>query len=276
VLIEIGNEVDHVAFPHKIIRAPRCHELIELAQRRSVGKLKTPAGRFLVSASLLQPRSIAANVVAAADFLLPHGNNVNGPESRDQPSPDGIRLQLVLMRSSFGYRGQPIFYNEDDHFDFDKPENHMLAALEGYAGWGFFDYRRPREKFEDGFQSLPVDWSIGSQARLFRVAQGGNGSMSVVRVARIPACGERPFKEGRHWGWPRGPLMLPEQNWRVAAETPKSQSMTDTPRRRNPAPNTTAHLRHATANLRGHGREFGAASVARSHTWERPSREIPR
>lgn len=162
VLIEIGNEVDHTVFPHALIRAPRCHELIELAQRRSEGKLDTPAGRLLVSASLLQPREIAANVVAAADFLLPHGNHVNGPEGREQPSPDGIRLQLVLTRASSGYRGQPIFYNEDDHFDFEKPENHMLAALEGYAGWGFFDYRMSREKFEDGYQSLPVDWSISS------------------------------------------------------------------------------------------------------------------
>lgn len=162
VLVEIGNEVDHTVFSHDLIRAPRCHELIELAQKRSEGKLETPAKRLLVSASLLQPRDIANNVVAAADFLLPHGNHVNGPDGRDQPSPDGIRLQLVLTRACAGYRGQPILYNEDDHFDFDKPENHMLAALEGYAAWGFFDYRRSRERFEDGYQSLPVDWAINS------------------------------------------------------------------------------------------------------------------
>jgi hypothetical protein len=162
VLVEIGNEVDWTVFHHDAIRAHRCHELITLVQRRSEGRLDTPAGRLLVSASLLQPRDIAANVVAAADFLLPHGNHVNGPAGREQPSPDGIRLQLLLTRGSPGYRGQPVFYNEDDHFDFDKPENHMLAALEGYAGWGYFDYRMSREKFDDGYQSLPVNWGISS------------------------------------------------------------------------------------------------------------------
>jgi hypothetical protein len=30
------------------------------------------------------------------------------------------------------------------------------------ASRGFFDYRMNRERFEDGFQSLPVDWTISS------------------------------------------------------------------------------------------------------------------
>ena len=79
-----------------------------------------------------------------------------------QPAPHGIRLQLANWRAGKGYRGQPLVYNEDDHFDFDKADNHFVAAVEGGASWGFFDYRRSREKFEDGFQSLPVDWTISS------------------------------------------------------------------------------------------------------------------
>jgi hypothetical protein len=165
VLIEVGNEIDWPVFHHPIIQAPRCPELMERVKERSDGRLKTPAGRLLVSASLLDPRQIAHNVVGASDFLLPHGNHVNGPQGREQQSPDGIRLQLALLRSSSGYRGQPILYNEDDHFDFEKNENHMLAALEGYAGWGLFDYRKTREKFQDGFQSLPVDWTISSERK---------------------------------------------------------------------------------------------------------------
>jgi hypothetical protein len=41
-------------------------------------------------------------------------------------------------------------FNEDDHFDFDKPVNNMLAAIGWYASWGYFDpgesnySRRPR------------------------------------------------------------------------------------------------------------------------------------
>jgi len=38
----------------------------------------------------------------------------------------------------------------------------MIAAIGEGASWGFFDYRSTRESFADGFQSLPVDWSISS------------------------------------------------------------------------------------------------------------------
>lgn len=180
VLLEIGNEVDHhPVHHHPIIEAPRCHELIQRAQARSEGRLETPAGRLLVGASLLNPRTEAHNVIGASDFLLPHGNHVNGPRGREFSNPDGIRLQLMRMRASPAYRGQPIFYNEDDHFDFDLSDYHLLAAVEGYAGWGYFDYRMSRERLEDGFQSLPVDWSIGSKrkraffGKLKEITRGG-------------------------------------------------------------------------------------------------------
>ena len=159
VLIEIGNEVDlENVWAHPIIAAPRCHELIELAQKRGNGKL-------LVSTSLIGIDAPPAATVAAADFLLPHGNRVHGPDGHFQPSPHGIRLQLARWRASPAYRGQPIVYNEDDHFEFDKPDNHFVAAVEGGASWGFFDYRMSRERFEDGFQSLPVDWTISSKRK---------------------------------------------------------------------------------------------------------------
>ena len=143
VLIEIGNEVDlENVWAHPIIAAERCHELIELAQKRSGGGL-------LVSTSLIGIEAPPAATLAAADFLLPHG----------------IRLQVAQWRASPAYRGQPIVYNEDDHFEFDKPDNHLVAAVEGGASWGYFDYRMSRERFEDGFQSLPVDWTISSKRK---------------------------------------------------------------------------------------------------------------
>ena len=159
MLVEIGNEVDlENVWAHPIIAAPRCHELIELAQKRGNGKL-------LVSTSLIGIDAPPAATVAAADFLLPHGNRVHGPDGHFQPSPHGIRLQLARWRASPAYRGQPIVYNEDDHFEFDKPDNHLVAAVDGGASWGFFDYRMSRERFEDGFQSLPVDWTISSKRK---------------------------------------------------------------------------------------------------------------
>lgn len=182
VLLEIGNEVDNPVFHHRIVEAPRCHELIVRAQQRSAGKLDTPAGRLLVGASLLKPRTEAHNIIGASDFLLPHGNHVNGMLGREQSNPDGIRLQLMRLRQSPAYRGQPVLYNEDDHYDFDAPDNHMLAAIEGGAGWGFFDYRRSRERLEEGFQSLPVDWSISSERKraFFRALREASGATGPV------------------------------------------------------------------------------------------------
>jgi hypothetical protein len=154
VLLEIGNEVDLPYFAHEVIGAARCHELITLAQQRSAGRLDTPAKRLLVGTSLVGPAAPPDNILACADILLPHGNRIH--------TPDGIRLHVLRTRTSPAYRGQPIAFNEDDHYDFESPDNNMLAAVDSFAGWGFFDYRRIRERFEDGFQSLPVDWSIRS------------------------------------------------------------------------------------------------------------------
>jgi len=156
VLLEIGNEVDlKGVWAHDIIAAGRCHELITLARQRS-------QNRLLVSTSIIAREAPPSAILAAADFLLPHGNGIYGPDGPMQPSPHGIRLQVKNWRAGAGYRGQPIVYNEDDHFEFDKPDNHFVAAVESGASWGFFDYRRIRERFEDGFQSLPVDWTISS------------------------------------------------------------------------------------------------------------------
>jgi hypothetical protein len=53
-------------------------------------------------------------------------------------------------------------FNEDDHYDFDRPDNNLIAALDRRASWGYFDFRRKGESFAEGYQSVPVDWSIGA------------------------------------------------------------------------------------------------------------------
>lgn len=154
VLVEIANEVDVPRYSHAILKVARNHELIALVQRRSAKKLPTPAGRLLVSTSMRGGSLPTAEIIEAADFLLLHGNHVEGPAQ--------IRQMVRDCRAAPAYRGQPILFNEDDHFDFEAPDNHMLAAIGEYAGWGFFDYRMAGEGFQDGFQSVPVDWSINS------------------------------------------------------------------------------------------------------------------
>jgi hypothetical protein len=65
-------------------------------------------------------------------------------------------------RQVAGYRPMPILFNEDDHFDFDRPRNNFVSALSQYASWGYFDYRMSGEGFDDGYQSVPVNWGISS------------------------------------------------------------------------------------------------------------------
>jgi hypothetical protein len=117
----------------------------------------SPARRLRVSASTRGNALPPDNIVTAADFLLLHGNGV--------PGPDRIREMVRLCRASPAYSGQPILFNEDDHFDFDQPDNHFVAALDEYASWGYFDYRMKGEGFHEGYQSVPVDWSTSSERK---------------------------------------------------------------------------------------------------------------
>lgn len=156
VLIEVSNECN-VGNYMDVIKPKRAHELIERVKQRSVGRVDSPAKRLLVSTSYGGGAIPDDNVIAAADFVLLHGNGVKDP--------DRIRRMVDDVRKSKAYRGQPILFNEDDHFDFDKPDNNMLAAVSRYAGWGYFDYRMEKEGFEQGYQSVPVDWGINSDRK---------------------------------------------------------------------------------------------------------------
>jgi hypothetical protein len=67
-----------------------------------------------------------------------------------------------LTRQVEGYHPVPILFNEDDHYAFEQPNNNLAAAVGAYASWGYFDYRFPGEGFDEGYQSVPVDWGISS------------------------------------------------------------------------------------------------------------------
>lgn len=148
VLIEINNECN-VRYDHPILRPDRVHELIERVQKTS-----RDGRRLLVSTSYGGGTIPGENVVRTADFLLIHGNGVSDPAK--------IAEMVRRTRSVPGYSPKPILFNEDDHFDFDRPVNNFTAALGEYASWGYFDFRQKGESFDAGYQSVPVDWSIDS------------------------------------------------------------------------------------------------------------------
>jgi hypothetical protein len=151
VLVEINNECN-VRYDHAILRPDRVHELIDRVKGRTKG------GRRLLAGTSYGGGTIPTeSVVRASDFLLIHGNG--------QDQPGKIVDQVRRTRQVPGYRPMPVLFNEDDHFDFDKPSNNFIAAVSEYASWGFFDFRRQGEGFDEGYQSPPVNWGLSSDRK---------------------------------------------------------------------------------------------------------------
>ena len=152
VLIEVNNECDVKAYDHDILKPERVHELIN-----RVKNIQKNGYRYLVSTSYGGGSIPTPNVVKASDFILIHGNGVGNPAR--------ITQMVAETKAVEGYQPMPIVFNEDDHYDFDKEKNNMTAAVKAYASWGYFDFRRDGDPFEEGFQSVPVDWRISTERK---------------------------------------------------------------------------------------------------------------
>lgn len=149
VLIEVNNECN-VRYDHAILQPPRVHELIERVKtHRREGR------RLLVGTSYGGGTVPGENVVRASDFLLLHGNGVSDPHR--------IAQMVRQARQVPGYRPMPILFNEDDHFDFDRPLCNMTAAIGEYCSWGYFD--PGANNYVDGYQSPPVNWGLNTERK---------------------------------------------------------------------------------------------------------------
>lgn len=163
VLIEIANETNVPAYDHEILKPQRIHELIE-----AVKGMNRDGRRLLVGTSYGGNAIPKPNVVKSSDFLLVHGNGVKDPKR--------IAEMVRQTREVEGYRPMPILFNEDDHFDFDKPENNMAAAISEYASWGYFD--PGASDYSDGYQCPPVKWGLNTDRKkgFFRLLREVTGS----------------------------------------------------------------------------------------------------
>jgi hypothetical protein len=149
VIVEINNECDQ-HYVNEILQPQRVHELISRVQ-------KTERGGFHLLASTSYSGPLPKeNVVTNADFILVHGNVIKQPQ-RITDSVGKIRAMCE--------KPKPILFNEDDNYNFDQPTNNFVAAVGEHASWGFFDYRRKGESFNEGFQSVPADWTIDSKRK---------------------------------------------------------------------------------------------------------------
>ena len=151
VIVEINNECN-ILYDHPILQPERVHELIE-----RVKNIEVNGHRLLVSTSYGGGTLPKSNVVESSDFILLHGNGMHDPAK--------IKQFVDATRNVEGYNPKPIVFNEDDHYDFDKESNNFAEAIKSYASWGYFDFRKDGESFENGYQSVPVDWTISSERK---------------------------------------------------------------------------------------------------------------
>ena len=144
VLVEIANEIDHDGFDHDILSPSRVGELFHRVQIRS-------AGRLAVSTSFLGRSSPPSTVIRDADYVLIHSNN---------ESPAELRSKVESIRDKPAYRAdpKPIVVNEDG-VDLRK----LDAAMAVKASWGYYD--KGLNNYRDGFQAVPVNWSINTSRK---------------------------------------------------------------------------------------------------------------
>lgn len=159
VIIEINNECDindvaqlqgHVAYVHTNLMHTGVHESIQQVKDIEVG-----GRRLLVGTSFRGDAIPTDNVVAISDFILVHGNGVDEHKRLEE------MVNIVKIKEC--YKGQPILFNEDDHFEFEKDYNHMIAAIKNGASWGYFD--PGVSNYCDGYQCPPVNWGINTELK---------------------------------------------------------------------------------------------------------------
>jgi hypothetical protein len=156
IIIEVCNETTETGYQHASLQPAGMPGLLRHLRGISREGWTYPVG-VSFSGGVVPP----SEIVAVSDVLFIHGNNRRGTET----TPARIREMIAETRALPDFRPMPVVINEDDHYAFDQPDNNFIAATENRVSWGFFDFRRPGEPFADGFQSVPVDWTISSKRK---------------------------------------------------------------------------------------------------------------
>ncbi len=178
VIVEINNECN-IAYDHAILGCNRVHELIE-----RVGNIERDGQSLLVSTSLGGGSVPPANIVAASDYVLLHGNGVRDPER--------VVEMIRDVRAMDAFSPMPVVFNEDDQpwrveeQGWGEDGNNFVAAVKNYTSWGYFDFRREEEDedFNLGYQSVPVNWHLSSTRKrdFFDLLADVTGSPGTPRI----------------------------------------------------------------------------------------------
>lgn len=140
VLIEIANESTN-GYRCRLLRPSGIAALIHRVRLRSHGRLK--ASTSMVGGVVPPP-----SVVAASSFILLHGNH---------QSAAGLQRMVARVKAmrSWRARPKPIVFSEDSASLAD-----FAAAVASGASWGYYD--KGRGNYRDGFQAVPIRWSINT------------------------------------------------------------------------------------------------------------------
>ncbi len=181
VMVEIANECD-IQYDHDILKPERICELIKLVQ-----SITRDGRSLLASASLSGIKVPSVEICQTSDFVLLHGNGAK--------TANIMRDFLKRVRTAMkDVELKPIIVNEDDHYDFDEPDNNMVLATEEYISWGYFDFRRKGEAFEEGYQSIPASWGINTE----RKRAFFNKVKEITAFGQAPDLYSNPIIPGYH------------------------------------------------------------------------------
>jgi hypothetical protein len=163
ILIEVANEVHEMMYPtHPLLQPVGIDESVRLAQEAVHNEIP-------VSFSWIgdpPPRtSRGYQALRDADFVMFHTNWL---------TPEGVHERIQAYRRAAGY-DRAFLINEDEVSTFN-----LQAATQEHVGWGYYD--QGLNNYHDGFQSVPVDWSIGTLAKW----------MFFDQVARLTGSSEPP------------------------------------------------------------------------------------
>jgi len=185
VLVEINNE-SNPGYQPPILRPDRVHELIARVRRTR----SADGRRLLVGTSFPVKVMPTFEVVVESDFVLLHGNAF--------PSAASLVEKIRETRNLDPNRTIPVLVNEDDHNDFEAPDGRLAATVGEHVSWGWFDWRRKDEPFDEGYQSVPVNWQISSERkrrfhqRIAEITGFAANSPATAKKPRRPNAFKKP------------------------------------------------------------------------------------
>ena len=146
--VEIANECDNRKYEQPLVQAPRAHVLIELAKSITSGGRRLPVSVSFNGGVIPTPA-----VVSAADYLLLHGNGVADPD----------RIAGWCGRPATCAAIAPCPSSSTRTTTSTSTSRAITSSRpSACTSWGYFDFRMKGEGFEEGYQSVPVQWGITS------------------------------------------------------------------------------------------------------------------